>query len=435
MVEDGSATEGVREIEKTEKGHEPAKLKIRLATCNLADHAVTKALMSTAFAFSALARTLLAVGPLALLPGSAAAAARTIPVFFGNYADAIHAADFDPATGALSGDRAVATVPKASFLARSGDGRFLYAVAEGESGTIHAFAVDEASQLVPLNTSSTGGAGPCDVALSPDGRLVAVANYSGGSVSVHRVEPDGRIGEKVAFFAHDHASGTVPDRQEAPHAHGVTWAPGGRLLLVPDLGADRVYLYACDPASLALAPNPPQAWLDLPRGTGPRHACFSPDARHVYIVNELANSVSVAAYNEKAAMLTLVETVSALSADCASTPSKAAEIAVHPSGHSVYASVRGADIVAVFARDADARQAIRVDASSRDAESGRLAPRAHVPVPAKPRHFALSPDARWLLVAGQAANQVAVFSVDRTSGDLTPANSSFATPKPVCLRF
>jgi 6-phosphogluconolactonase len=255
--------------------------------------------------------------------------------------------------------------------------------------------------------------------LSPDGRLVAVANYSGGSVIVHRVERDGRLGVKTAFFAHCHASKAVPERQEAPHAHGVTWAPGGRLLLVPDLGADRVFLYACDPASLALAPNPPQAWLDLPRGSGPRHACFSADGRHLYIVNELSNTVSVATYDEKAAMLTLVETVAALAGEPVA-PSKAAEIAVHPAGHSVYASVRGADTLAVFARNA---------------ESGRLTLRAQVPVPAKPRHFSLSPDARWLLVAGHGANQVAVFSVDRANGMPTPTSATLATPKPVCLRF
>ena len=370
-------------------------------------------------AFSTIARTLLAAAPLAFLPLASMSAPRTIPVFLGNYADSIHAADFDPATGTLAGDRAVASLPKASFLARSGDGRFLYAVAEADEGGLHAFSIDPTGHLGALNSRPTGGAGPCDVALSPDGRLIAVANYSGGSVIVHRVESDGRLGAKTAFFKHCHASGAVPDRQEAPHAHGVTWAPGGRLLLVPDLGADRVFLYACDPASLALAPNPPQAWFDLPRGAGPRHACFSPDGRHVYILNELNNTLSVAAYDDKAAMLTLVETVGALP-DQPAVPSKAAEIAVHPAGHSVYASVRGTDTLAVFARDA---------------ATGRLALRAQVPVPAKPRHFTLSPDARWLLVAGQGANQVAVFSVNRANGMLTPTSATLATPKPVCLRF
>jgi hypothetical protein len=201
---------------------EPATLKIRPPTCNLPDQGRIKRLMPTAF--STIARALLATAPLALLPLASMSAPRTIPVFLGNYADSIHAADFDPATGALTGDRAVAPLPKASFLARSGDGRFLYAVTEADEGRLHAFSIDPAGHLGALNSHSTGGAGPCDVALSPDGRLVAVANYSGGSVIVHRVEPDGRVGVKTAFFAHCHASKAVPERQEAPHAHGVTWA-------------------------------------------------------------------------------------------------------------------------------------------------------------------------------------------------------------------
>ncbi len=374
--------------------------------------------MSTVFA--TLARAFFTAAPLALLPPHAAAAPKTIPVFLGNYADAIQAADFDPATGALSGGRAVAAVPRASFLARSADGRFVYAVTEAGQGRLHAFAVDDSDGLAPLNSSPTEGAGPCDVAISPDGRLIAVANYAGGSVIVHRLDPDGRIGEKAAFFEHHQASGAVPGRQEAPHAHGVTWAPNGRLLLVPDLGADRVYLYACDPASLALAPNPPQASLELPRGSGPRHACFSTDGKQVYIVNELGNSVSVAAYDEKEAMLTLMETVSALPEGGVSAPSKAAEIATHPSGRRVYASVRGVDLLAVF---------------ERDPASGRLTLKAHLPAPAKPRHFALSPDARWLLVAGQDAGRVELFAVDPASGDLSPSGRPFPTPKPVCVRF
>jgi 3-carboxymuconate cyclase len=357
---------------------------------------------------------------LAFLPMSASLAAPSLPVFFGNYADAIRAADFDPATGSLKNDRAAAPLAKASFLARSADGRFLYAVAENKEGAIHAYAVDDRSNLSPLNSRPSEGAAPCDVSLSPDGRFVAAANYTGGSVIVYRVEPDGSLGGKAAFFQHTHATDVFPRRQTGPHAHGVTWAPGGRLLLVPDLGGDRVYLYACDPATGAFAPNPPQAWLDLPAGAGPRHAQFSPDGRHLYVINELGNSVSVATFDAKAAMLTLEETVSTLPPEGFAGSTKTAEIVVHPAGHTVYASNRGADTIAIFARDS---------------RTGRLESRGHVAVPANPRHFTLSPDARWLLCAGQDADTVAVFSVDPKTGALTPSGAPFPSPKPVCVRF
>lgn len=342
----------------------------------------------------------------------------TLPLFIGNYADAIQVADFDPATGGLSGGRPVAPLPKASFLAKSPDGLHLYAVSETGTGGLHAFEIGADATLTSLNSRPSEGGGPCDIALSPDGRLVAAANYGGGSVIVYRVEADGALGEQVFFSRHTHATDVFPGRQKKPHAHGITWSPDGRLLLVPDLGGDRVYLYARDGDTLE--PHAAQPWLDAPAGAGPRHAQFAPDGRHLYVINELGNTVSIAAYDSSAATLSPVETVSTLPPEGFSGDTKTAEIAVHPAGHTVYASNRGADTLAVFARDA---------------ATGRLTPRGHVPVPPNPRHFALSPDARWLLSASQDASVIAVFSVDPVTGALTATGAPFASPKPVCLRF
>ena len=343
-----------------------------------------------------------------------------LPVYFGNYAPAIQLADFDPTSGTLSAPRDAAALSRASFLAKSADGRFLYAVAEGKPGGLHAYAIAAGGTLTALNSVSSVGAGPCDLALSPDGGLVAAANYGGGSVVAYRVQADGSLGEKVAFFQHTHAADRFPGRQKEPHAHGVTWSPDGRLLLVPDLGGDRVYLYSHDRSAATLAGNVGQPWLELPAGSGPRHAQFSPDGRHLYVVNELANTVSVAAYDASAGRLTLVQTVSTLPPEGFAGATKTAEIAVHPAGHTVYASNRGHDTLAVFGRDPG---------------TGELSPRGHVAVPANPRHFALSPDARWLLSAGQDAGRVAVFAVDPGTGALTPTEQALATPKPVCVRF
>ncbi len=353
----------------------------------------------------------------ALLLSAMTAYAHTL--YLGNYADSIHAVDFDSANGRLGPDRVVAPIAHASFLERSADGRFLYAVAEGKPGVLAAFATGAGGALTQLNTRSSEGTGPCDIALSPDGRLIAVANYGGGSVIVHRVAADGSLDEKVAFFQHTHAAGAHPDRQKTPHAHGVTWSPDGRLLLVPDLGGDRVYSYARS-ADDSLAPNPGQPWLTLAPGAGPRHAQFSPDGRHVYVINELDNTVAVVAYDPAGAALSLIETVSTLPAGGFAGFTKTAEIAVRADGRFVYASNRGHDSLALFARDP---------------ASGRLTPRGHVAVPANPRHFAMSPDSRWLLSAGQDADAVRIYAVDTESGGLTPVGPDFATPKPVCINF
>ncbi len=343
-----------------------------------------------------------------------------LPVYIGNYAPAIQVADFDPATGALTGMRDAVALTNASFLAKSADGRFLYAVAEGRPGGLFAFAIEADGGLTALNNAPSEGGGPCDIALSPDGKLVAAANYGGGSVIVYRVREDGSLGEKAGFFQHGHAADVFPGRQKNAHAHGVTWSPDGKLLFVPDLGGDRVYVYRRDAAAGTMEVNAAQPWLELPPGAGPRHAQFSPDARHFYVINELGNTVTVAAYDAAAGTLTIIETVTTLPPEGFVGPTKTAEIVVHPAGHTVYASNRGFETLALFARDA---------------ATGRLTPKGFVPVPAHPRHFALSPDARWLLAGGMDADRVAVFAVDPGTGALTPTEHGLELKKPVCVRF
>lgn len=359
--------------------------------------------------FAALIATILLTMPLSALP-----------VYFGSYGPAIQVADLNPHTGALSGLRVAAALANASFLAKSADARFLYAVAEGSSGGLFAFSIKVDGQLAPLNQISSEGGGPCDVALSPDGKLIAVANYGGGSAIIYRVQADGALGEKLAFFQHTHFADVFPERQKNPHAHGVTWSPDGRLLFVPDLGGDRMYAYAYDAASSTMSVNPAQPWLQMPPGSGPRHAQFSPDGRHIYVINELDNTVSAAAYDAAAGTVTLIESVSTLPVGGFAKETKTAELALTPDGVTVYASNRGHDTLATFRRDP---------------ANGRLHTIGHVPVPAHPRHFALSPDARWVISAGKEANRVAVLAIDPATGELTATPYGIDLDSPVCVRF
>ncbi len=342
------------------------------------------------------------------------------PVFFGGYAEQIHGASFDPESGVLGEARPLQALPRASFLARSADGHFLFAVSEVPEGSVHAYAIASDQTLSPINSRSSEGASPCSLALSPDGRLLAVANYNGGSVIVFPVDTAGRLGERVFFSSFSHASRAVIKRQQKPHAHDVVWSPDGARLFVCDLGGDRVYTFARDLASDSLAAHAPQPWLDLPPGTGPRHAAFSPDARHLYLVNELDNTVAVLDHDAGTGVLRLVEKVSTLPPEGHPGGSSTAELAVHPAGHSVYASNRGADTLTHF---------------QRDPASGRLIAQNFVPVPAVPRHFSLSPDGGWLLSAGQKAGSVAVFAVDPGDGTLSPRGEPVPVPRPACVRF
>ena len=52
-----------------------------------------------------------------------------------------------------------------------------------------------------------------------------------------------------------------------------------------------------------------------------------------------------------------------------------------------------------------------------------------------PRHIALSPNDRWLLVANQDSNNIAVFARDAKTGKLADSGKSFPLAAPQCLVF
>ena len=88
----------------------------------------------------------------------------------------------------------------------------------------------------------TGGGGPCHLAIDKQGKTLFVANYGSGSVAAFRLQPDGAIGQRIAFQQH-HGSSVNPKRQRGPHAHAVVLSPDGRFLFVPDLGLDQIISY------------------------------------------------------------------------------------------------------------------------------------------------------------------------------------------------
>jgi 6-phosphogluconolactonase len=52
-----------------------------------------------------------------------------------------------------------------------------------------------------------------------------------------------------------------------------------------------------------------------------------------------------------------------------------------------------------------------------------------------PRHFALLPGGRHLIIANQDSDSLRLCRVDQASGRLEPAGGLIATPKPVCVEF
>jgi 6-phosphogluconolactonase len=353
----------------------------------------------------------------------------TMLVYFGTYTGAkskgIYVSRFDPATGRLSAPELAVATPGPSFLALHPGRRFLYAVGETSNlggkrvGTVKAFRLDaKTGRLALLNRQSSGGEGPCHLAVDLTGACLLVANYGNGSIAALPIRADGGLAEPGTVIQHRGAS-VNPARQAGPHAHFITSDPANRFALACDLGLDQVLVYRLDPAKAALVPNDPP-FAAINPGSGPRHLAFHPSGRFVFLINEMSATLTAFAYDAKRGALKELQTVSTLPEKFADDKS-GAEVQVHPSGKFVYGSNRGHDSIAVFAFDARNGQLTCVE---HQATQGKT-----------PRHFALDPTGQWLLVENQDSDSVVVFRVDAETGRLSATGQTVSVGSPTCAVF
>jgi 6-phosphogluconolactonase len=311
-----------------------------------------------------------------------------------------------------------------SFLALAPSGHTLYAgnevwnPDEKPGAGVSAFAVDASGGLKFLNRQSTGTGIPAYVAVAPDGKTLAVANYGGGSVASFPLDKEGKLGEQASFDQHV-GSSINEGRQKEPHAHSIIFDASGRFAFAADLGVDRIYVYRVDSATGKLAPN------DIPfapvhAGAGPRHIALHASQKFAFVINELDATISTLSHDARTGALKELEHVSTLPADFTGSKS-GADIHISPNGKFLYASNRGHDSIAIF---------------SIDQSNGHLTSLGHQSTLGKtPRNFGIDPSGHYLLAANQDSNNIVVFRVDEKTGMLSPTGQTVEVPSPVSILF
>lgn len=351
-----------------------------------------------------------------------------IGTYTGTTSRGICHATLDPQTGVIGEPTLLAESRNPSFLAIHPTRPLLYSAMEigdyaGTSdGAVGAFAIEpgRTRALTPLNLRSSGGSGPCHVSVDPTGRVVLVANYGSGTVAALAIEPDGSLRGPAGRHRHDGPLGPRRDRQDGPHAHSIQSDAASKFALAADLGTDEVRVYKLDLEHAALTPHEPASLRGTP-GAGPRHMAWHPARRHLYVINELDNTILTCAWDSQAGTLEPLQTIGTLPEGVVSSSSTTAEVTVHPTGKFVYGSNRGHDSIAVFGVDA---------------QTGTLHPRGHVSTQGRtPRHFAIDPSGQWLVVANQDGDSLVSYRINESDGTLTPSGSTRSLGQPVCVRF
>lgn len=309
-----------------------------------------------------------------------------------------------------------------SFIAVAPDQKYIYAVHEngkdGKGGSISAYGFNKGTgQLRLINTQSTEGDYPCYVEVDKTGKWVFAGNYGTGNFTMFAVDDTGALAPATHKISH-HGTGADPKRQEGPHVHSTNISPDNKFLYVPDLGIDKVMIYAFDATKGSLDPAPAVDAESRP-GSGPRHMAFHPAKPWVYLIEEISGTVVT--YSYQGDRFKELQRVSSLEKNT-SGDAGSADIHVSPDGLFLYASNRGEyNNIAIY----------RIDQ-----KAGTLASIGFQPVLGKgPRNFTIDPSGKFLLSANQGTDDVTVFARDAATGLLKSTGYKIDIGKPVCLKW
>lgn len=328
--------------------------------------------------------------------------------------EGIYVYDFDSKTAESKQVGLIKNIANPSYVALGKNKDAIYSVSEvGTNSAAAAFKFNlQTNEGALINKEATKGGDPCFILT--DGKHVFTANYSGGSISVFGIRPDGSLTPVKQLIQH---TGSGPDkRQASAHVHQTLFSPDGKYLISTDLGEDKLYVYNYQ--ANAEKPLTLKHSISTNAGSGPRHITFSPNGKFAYLAHEFNGKISVFSYSD--GNFKLIEEV-ATADDNFKGRIDAADIHISADGKFLYESNRGdANNISVFAVQ----------------KNGQLKYIETVSTLGKgPRNFSIDPSGNYLLVGHQYSNDIVIFQRNTKTGKLTDSKKRIAVGSPVCLIF
>lgn len=328
----------------------------------------------------------------------------------------IYVYHFDTTTGKAIELSHTSNISNPSFLAITKDKKNVYAVNEDKAGGVTSFSFNS-NVLKPLQQVSSKGAHPCYITISPDQKNIFVANYTGGNIAQFYRFADGSISNARTIIQHKGAS-IHKERQEKAHVHGTFFNPAGNYLFTPDLGMDQITGYAYNASTNPVIQAEMPIVLNATPGSGPRHMSFAKNGKLIYVIEELTGTVSV--YQIQKGISKKIQTIATHPSNF-SGQAGSADIHLSPDEKFLYVSNRG-----------DENNIVKLTLF----ENGLINTEHHKYFSSKgikPRNFTISKDGKWLLVANQDTDNIAVYKIHPLNGDLIDTGHQIKISMPVCL--
>jgi len=380
---------------------------------------------------------------------------------FGGHGEGISCFAFDASTGELKllnnqfqvnpSYLSIASIVHSSKIElENKSSKYLFAVSEiiaPKKPVIHTYIINDNYTLSLLDTKSIEGGCPCHIHYfkNKEGQsFTASACYETGNLVIHNVDnihhennntiSNSNIHEPLNIY---HTGNSQhPTRQTSAHAHCAFFDIQSNKLLVCDLGLDQVKVYNVEINNGSFNAIEEQI-ISLPAGSGPRHICFDENYAYGFVINELTGSVTIIKYNAEkkeyeikgnfdvSGQLSdlLQETINEIEVKSVNidTDLGGAAIRVSADGKFIYTSMRSDNTIRLFEFDHIA-ESLNYIASY---PTGGLTP----------REFTIDPTGKWLLVAHQDSDTIAIFNVNSSNGTLSLFNTVENIKSPVCLAW
>ena len=292
-------------------------------------------------------------------------------------------------------------------------------VLSSKNPSIHIYEINKNDhRLTLIQSQPIEGGCPCHISHFKDAdgnNYVGVACYETGNVILYDINKDGNLSSCI--ISHE-GNSQHPLRQNAAHAHCVSFDKVSNKLLIADLGIDQIRVYTIQKNNEIIKVTENQI-IHIPAGSGPRHLCFDSNYRYGFNVNELTGSVTFIKHINNS--YDLKGTISLLEPSSLHDDLGAAAIRVSANGAFIYTTIRSDNTIRLFAFDSVKESLNLVDSYP----TGGITP----------RDFIIDPTGQWLLVAHQYSDAISIFNVNSYDGTLSLFKIIDNIKSPVCLSW
>ena len=299
----------------------------------------------------------------------------------------------DANDGTLEHVQTVELLGKGLPLARSPDGRHLYAstfeeTETGEIARVETFEIHPVTKRLNRVSATPVLARMAHIWVDRSGNFLMGASFPSSLIAVYPIGDRG------------HVQPYPTDTMVTPfRSHQITTDYSNRFAYVPCMKSHTVMCLGFDDRTGKLSELNPPACYTAP-GAGPRHLAHHPNRRYAFLVNEMNGTITSFRYDHMTGQLTEIMTTSYVKDDLQGDP-WGAQIHVSPQGDRLFVADRRGNTMAVF---------------TIDGLGGQLTDRRLLDTGGNPRCHDITPNGNYLVVAALGDAKVEMYDISDTEG-------------------